>query len=134
MRAYLEDEEGHEEARALLADAECDAVTGAWSRIEVSGALVRAARAGRIDLEGLLELLDQEVTGQVTLVRADPESVEAFSLDLVRARGLRALDAWHLATAQLTVPALAEPSEAIGFATRDEDQGAAAEALGFVRI
>lgn len=46
-RAYLTDEEGHEEAVALLHDADVAAATGTWTRMEVSGALVRAARTGR---------------------------------------------------------------------------------------
>ena len=134
MRAYLEDEEGHQAARALLAEDEYSFVTGAWSRIEVSGALVRAARGGRVALEGLLELLDIELGGPVTVVHADPEFVQESSLDLVRAHGLRTLDAWHLSTARLTVPSLADPGEPVAFATRDEEQGAVAEELGFARI
>lgn len=48
-RAYLADEDGHGQATALLADPDIATVTGTWTRIEVSGALVRAARAGRAD-------------------------------------------------------------------------------------
>ncbi|MDQ3461604.1 MAG: hypothetical protein M3471_01005, partial [Actinomycetota bacterium] len=60
-RAYLADEDGHDAAAALLEDPEVATLTGTWSRIEVSGALVRAARAGRADWEGLLALLDQDL-------------------------------------------------------------------------
>jgi predicted nucleic acid-binding protein len=134
VRAYLEDEEGHQAARALLAEDEHFFVTGGLSRIEVSGALVRAARAGRVALEGLLELLDIEVGGSMAVVNADPESVVESSLDLVRAHGLGTLDAWHLSTARLTVPSLADPGEPVAFATRGELQGAVAESLGFARL
>jgi hypothetical protein len=41
------------------------------------------------------------------------------------------MDAWHLATAVLLVPSLAEPGEEVGFASRDQTQAAVAEALGF---
>jgi hypothetical protein len=44
-RADLHDETGHDEAVALLADPEIALVMGTWTRIEVSGALMRAARA-----------------------------------------------------------------------------------------
>ncbi|MGI9094502.1 MAG: hypothetical protein ACR2F4_02870 [Thermoleophilaceae bacterium] len=36
-RAYRADEDGHEQAIALLDDPEIAAVTGTWTRIEVSG-------------------------------------------------------------------------------------------------
>jgi len=44
----------------LLANSDIALVTGTWSRVEVSGALVRAARAGRGDEPGLLALLDAD--------------------------------------------------------------------------
>jgi hypothetical protein len=44
------------------------------------------------------------------------------------------MDAWHLATATLTVPPLAEPGEHIAFASRDDEQATIAELLGFTRI
>ncbi len=43
------------------------------------------------------------------------------------------MDAWHLATATLTLPPLAEPGEPIAFASRDQEQAAIAELLGFNR-
>ena len=62
------------------------------------------------------------------------ERAEERALELVREHALRALDAWHLAVADLTVPALAEKGEEIGFASRDEAQATVAEQLGFKRI
>lgn len=44
------------------------------------------------------------------------------------------MDAWHLATASLTLPSLAETGEELAFASRDQDQAAVAELLGFTRI
>jgi hypothetical protein len=44
-RTYLLDEDGHDEAVRLLADPQIVAVTGPWTRIEVSGALIRAGRS-----------------------------------------------------------------------------------------
>lgn len=135
-RAYLADEEGHHEALALLDDAEIAAVTGTWTRIEVSGALIRAARSGRGDTEGLLALLDADLAtdGPVTVLSAPQARVEEMALNLVREHALRAMDAWHLAVASLTVPPLAEAGEDIAFASRDQAQATVAGTLGFDRI
>jgi predicted nucleic acid-binding protein len=135
-RAYLADEEGHESALALLSDPELATVTDTWTKIEVSGALVRAARSGRGDAAGLLELLDNDLLpeGPVTVIAMDQRRVESRALKLVREHALRAMDAWHLAVAELAVPALAEKGEEIGIASYDEDQATVAEQLGFTRI
>ncbi len=135
-RAYLADEEGHREALALLDEADVAAVTGTWTRIEVSGALIRAARSGRGDAEGLLALVDADLAtdGPVTALSAPQARVEEMALNLVREHALRAMDAWHLAVASLTVPPLAEAGEEIAFASRDEAQAAVAGTLGFSRI
>lgn len=135
-RAYLADEDGHHDAVALLADPEIAAVTGTWTRIEVSGALLRAARAGRADTRGLLALLDADLgpDGAVTVLRAPQDEVEERALELVRRHALRAMDAWHLASAAITVPPLAEPGEAFAFASRDADQMRVATLLGFDRL
>ena len=131
-RVYLADEPGHEQATSLLADLEIGLITGTWTRLEVSGALVRAARAGRGDEAGLLDLLDGDLgtDGPVTVVAADQSEVEERALELVREHALRAMDAWHLAVAILTLPSLAEPGEEVGFATRDEAQSSVAASLG----
>ena len=131
-RAYLSDETGHNEAVAMLDDPELGLITGTWTRIEVSGALVRAARAGRGDEQGLLALLDADLApdGPVTVVSTDQEDVETQALQLVRTHAIRAMDAWHLATATLIAPSLVERDEEVGFATRDQAQSAVAGTLG----
>lgn len=131
-RAYLPDEPEHQRAIALLSDPNILLFTGTWTRIEVSGALVRAARSGRGDEEGLLSLLDADLglEGPVTMIASDQEQTERQALQLVRSHGIRAMDAWHLAVAQLVGPSLTEPGEEIGFATRDQAQAAVAELLG----
>lgn len=132
-RAYLSDESGHDAAVALLKDPGLALVTGTWTRVEVSGALVRAARVGRGDENGLVALLDADLSldGPVTVVSASQRDVEAKALGLVREHGIRAMDAWHLAVAMLTLPGLAEAGEDTGFASRDDAQAATASRLGF---
>jgi predicted nucleic acid-binding protein len=138
-RSYLPDEDGHEQAFALLEDQEITRVTGKWTRIEVSGALIRATRNDRhaSDEKGLLATLDADLDagGRVVELAVAQESVEGRALELVREHALRTLDAWHLAVASLTVPMLVgAENEEIAFASRDEDQATVAEALGFKRV
>lgn len=89
----------------------------------------------RSDADGLLALLDADLAhdGPVTVLSAPQDQVEEQALALVREHALRAMDAWHLATATLTIPTLAEPGEPIAFDSRDEQQAAVAELLGFSR-
>ena len=79
-RAYLVDEDGHQQATALMADPDIATVTGTWTRIEVSGALVRAARADRGDEKGLLALLDSDLAGPVIVLGAPQDQVEQHAL------------------------------------------------------
>lgn len=135
-RAYLIDEPGHPDAVALLEDTDVALITGSWTRVEVSGVLVRAASAGRGSEKDLLALLDADLgpEGPVAVVAASQESVEEQALLLVRQHPLRAMEAWHLATAALTIPTLAEPGEEVGFASRDETLSVVAALMGFLRI
>lgn len=66
--------------------------------IEVSGALVRAARVGRGDQRGLLELLDADLAGPVVVLSAAQEQVEQDALTLVRDHGVPVVTARLLAT------------------------------------
>jgi hypothetical protein len=68
------------------------------------------------------------------LIAADREEVETHALQLVREHAIRAMDAWHLATAKLVLPSLVEPGEEVGFATRDQAQSVVAAALGLQAV
>jgi predicted nucleic acid-binding protein len=137
VRAYLPDEEGHVEVLQMINDPVLGIVTGTWTRIEVSGALVRAARAGRptlvVDEPGLLAALDSDLgpDGPITLLAVPQDRIEDEALKIVRKHGLRAMDSWHLAAALLTLPGLLEPDEESGFASRDQEQLDIAVRLGF---
>ena len=136
-RAYLPDEAGHAEALALLATTDAVVFTGSWTLIEVSGALIRAARAARAARANealLLAALDADLdarSGVVVTIDAHQAEVERIALDLVRASGIRSMDAWHLACAMLAFEELAEPGEDRVFATRDVEQLAMAGQLGW---
>ena len=129
---YLSDEAGHGQAVSLLEDPELGLITGTTG-VEVSGALVRAARSGGGDEKGLLALLDADlgVDGPVTVIAAPQEDVEIQALKLVRMHAIGAMDAWHLATARIVLPSLAESGDDVGFATRDQAQSDVARMLGF---
>lgn len=108
-------------------------MTGTLARLEVSGALIRAARAGRGDAEAFIRLLDADLSigGNITVLVAPQEEVEQRALGLVRAHALRALDAWHLAAASIVVPPIAGPGRRMAFASRDREQAEVAATLGF---
>lgn len=136
-RAYLPDEDGHAEALSLFDDERRAAVTGTWARVEVTGALVRAARHGRRSakqLDATLAVLaaDLGIDGAVTVISGEQREIEARALELVVAHGLRAMDAWHLAVADLLMRDLAEGDEPLAFASRDQEQSRVAATLGFV--
>jgi predicted nucleic acid-binding protein len=135
-RAYLHDEPGHQEAAALL-QGDDFLITSTLTLIEVSSALFRAARSNRIgDLEGVLLALDADISadGPVTMITADQLLAENAALEIVRAHGLRTLDAHHLAVADLSARPLAGDDEEVAFASRDDAQRAVAEQLGFATV
>lgn len=130
-RAYLSDEAGHE-AVAMIEDLELALITGTWSRIEVpapSCAPLATVGAMKMVCWPCLTPIWRR-TGPVTVVAAAQEDVERQALGLVRTHAIRAMDAWHLATAELVSPSLVEPGEEVGFATRDQAQSEVAAGLG----
>lgn len=136
-RAYLRDEDGSEQVRRLLADRTVAKYTGRWTRIEVSAAIVRAARSRRpVDRDKALADLDADLRpgGRIDVIAAPDAEVEAKALAIARQHGLRALDALHVALAAIAIPKLADKGEPMGFASRDGDQATVAQALGFAAV
>lgn len=70
------------------------------------------------DEKRLLALLDADLAGPVSVVDAPKEQVEHEALKLVRRHAIRAMDAWHLAVAAITIPPLLGPGEERAFASR----------------
>lgn len=136
VHSYLADEPKHAAARGLI-EGRTVLLTSTLALLETSSALVRAARTRRIgDVDTLLAKLYEEVspTGPITLVRADMLDTENTARVLVRRFGIRALDALHLAIADLAARPLARSGERVGFASQDPAQRAAATDLGFVAV
>jgi uncharacterized protein len=130
-RYYLSGDVGHPAAAELFDDAETALVSATVTRIEVSGALVTAARSQNHDPGPVLSRLDADIAeGSLTLVAGDQGEVEAGALEIVRGHGVRALDAIHLATARLVLPELLGPGDVAVFLSADRRQSEAAAALG----
>jgi uncharacterized protein len=136
--AYLYDEPGHARARELLEDPEHLLVTSTLTVLEVTGVLVRASRSKRLlELDTSLAVLAADLgeDGPVTLLSTARDTVERRAMEIVYAHALRALDAIHLATAELAaLPLLEDPGDKLGFASRDATQSEAAAALGFTHV
>ena len=131
VRYYLPNDPGRGDVVALLNDDDVAVITSTLTRIESSGALVRAARSTKTKAADALARLDQDfVDGVITLVGADPDEVERRALHAVRTYGIRALDALHIATAQVVLPELVGPGDTAMFISRDKEQAAAAKDLG----
>ncbi len=132
VRHYLEDELGQVAASAVIEDPDTAIVTATLSRIEVSGALVRAARGNRVSsLRGALDRLDEDFDqGLITMVAADENEVHNIALEIVRTHGLRALDAIHVATAILVLHEITESGDETFFVGCDDAQTSVAQQLG----
>lgn len=135
-RAYLADEDGHEEALELLGGGH-QLFTWSFTLVEITSALVRAAQdAPGFDLDDTLASLyaDLSPEGAVAPVRPATADTESAARAVARNFALRAQEAMHLAVAELALRPLAENGDDIGFASRNESQRTAAAALGFVTI
>ncbi|NEE04034.1 type II toxin-antitoxin system VapC family toxin [Phytoactinopolyspora halotolerans] len=136
VRSYLADEPGHQQARALVEGGQL-LLTASFTLVEVVATLHRAGKAKRLaDVDVLIEKLYEEVSpdGPISLTRPDPTATESAALTIVRVYGVHAMEALHLAVADIAVRPLAEPGERVGFATQSEPQRAAAKALGFLPV
>ncbi|MGH2682401.1 MAG: type II toxin-antitoxin system VapC family toxin [Actinomycetota bacterium] len=133
LRAYFADELDHEELRAMLLEGSDPVVTSEIARVELASAVRAAARAARLlKWRAILARIDADCAedGPITLLALRPLEVLPTAYRLVIDHKLRTLDSLHLAVALEECPSLANGG-AVTFITRDEDQAAAAAALGF---
>ncbi|MEA2024282.1 MAG: type II toxin-antitoxin system VapC family toxin [Actinomycetota bacterium] len=129
-RAFLADEADHAALKDLLFTTPGAAVTSDLTRIELSAAFRRAARAGRIsDPERLIAVALAEVSrsGGLRTVNLRIGEIENEVHHLLARHRLRAADAIHLATAIVAM----EGPGGVRFVTRDRRQAEAARAEGF---
>lgn len=137
VRDYVNDEADRGKARSALSDPRALTISGSWTRIEVTSALVRAARAGRGTVDELLLKFDRDTTprgGPLVMVDVEQADVEGLAFEIVRRWGIRAMDAWHLACASIAFGSLAERDDARLFLTYDREQALVAQQLGFTLL
>ncbi len=122
-RAYFADESGHQAAAELLKAPDVACLTGSWTRVEVTGDIVRAGRTSRVDESTLLNMLAEDLGEgeRVAGVAADQGDIERRALEAVRAHGLRAMDACHVAVASIVLALLLGSGESGLFATRGQE-------------
>lgn len=133
LRAYLPEEREHNELEALLLKAQGPVATSEIARVEFASAARGALLGGTARvLRSLLDKFDQDCgpDGPIRLLALDPAAVLPRAYELVIDHRLRALDAIHLAVALEQYRPLAADTDVV-FVTRDQDQAAAAKALGF---
>jgi len=134
VRAYLEDEPGHEELRTLLLEGSEPVVTSELARVELASAVQGAVRAHRLpDGHRLHDRIDADTSehGRIFVAAFRPRAIVPYAQELVRQHRLRTLDAIHLAVALEDAPTYAG-SDGVVLVTRDVDQAAAARSLGLV--
>ncbi|WP_022885905.1 type II toxin-antitoxin system VapC family toxin [Glaciibacter superstes] len=134
VRSVIPAESGSDQAASVLADGDTLVISSTIARLECTSAVVRAARHLRIDPATALAAIDalfNPETGLVILVDLEQAEAELQAIDIAREHGLRAMDAWHVACAELCFRELAEPNEALGFATRDDEQAEVARSRGW---
>lgn len=132
LRAYFADEPDHDVLRALLLEGDHAVVTSEIAGLEIANAVRAAGAGGRLPRwRRLLARIDADCgeDGPITLLALRAEVVLPRAHDLIVDRGLRTLDAIHVAVAIEECPALAAGGE-IAFVTRDRGQAAAAAELG----
>jgi uncharacterized protein len=133
IRAYFLDEPDHAALRSLLLEGDDPVVASEITRVEIASAIRAAATAGRFPRwRQLLARVDSDCgeAGPIALLAFRSHVVLPTAYQLVLDHRLRTLDAVHLAVAIEECPALAGEGE-VAFVTRDRDQAAAAEAVGF---
>lgn len=134
VRAYLADEPGHEQARAVIFEGPDAVLASELARVEVPAAFRRAERSGRLGRDLCRDLCDQAETdlggaGPVVVLSSRLPTLVGRARSLVLAHRLRTLDALHLAAADLDGRRVAGPGRLV-LITADENQALAARALG----
>ena len=132
VRAYFVDEPDHKQLRELLLDGTDAVVSSELARVEMASAIAAAARTLRLKQPHvILDRFDADCgdDGPLALLRLDPDVTLPLAYRMVSEHRLRTLDAIHLAVALVDAAELAG-GDSVCVVTRDNDQAAAARALG----
>ena len=128
-RAFLSDEPDSSDLESLLFESDAVVVTSELSRVELARVVTAAERAGRIEsADDLLAVIDTDLTTAIGLLPLQLATALPQARKIVLDHRVRTLDAIHLAVA---VELRDGEQDEVTFVTRDADQAAAAEALGF---
>lgn len=131
VRYYLPHDHGHQEAVHILRAPDTAFCTSALTRVEVTGALVRAERRSAQPFAGVFERIDEDFSGAlVAPISIDFEQAMGTALSIARSDGIRTLDACHIAAAEQILLALARSGDETFFLARDDAQRAVAVARG----
>lgn len=129
LRAYLTDENGHEQTRQRLLSSEVSLVSSAIAEVELTAALQGAVRDGRVnDPDLILSAISDAANGPLLFITLNGARILPTARALCGRHRLRALDAIHLAVALTDGRELA--GDGLIFITCDADQAAAARAEG----
>jgi len=130
VRAYFADEPDHDRLRIQLLEDDGLVVSSELARLELASAVHSAHRAGRLSRpQPVLSRFDADCgqDGPLILLAFEPASVLPAAYELLRKHPLRTLDSLHLAVA---LQEQSRAGEDLLFASRDDAQGAAAQAEG----
>jgi len=125
---------GNDRAGVFRGSPDVQIITTSMALLECTSAAVRSARHLGLEPDAVLAeltaLVDPEA-GLVLLVDMAHAETEALAVHVARETGLRAMDSWHVACAELCFRELAEPGETLTFATRSVEQAGVARSRGW---
>jgi len=128
-RAYLGDEPESGRLASLLFESNSAVATSELSRVELARVVTAAERAGRIEsADRFLLVIDSDLDTAIGVVPLHPDTVLPEARRVLLEHRVRTLDAIHLAVA---LELRATEGDQVTFVTRETDQAAAAQALGF---
>lgn len=135
IRAYLPDEQDHQELHALIFDEKRQLIASEIIALEAASAIAAAKRGKRLAPNLARDLQSQVASdlgddGLVALIPFESPTVLGRAKELVVEYPLGSLDAIHLAVAELQGSKIAGEAE-LKFISRDAQQSAVAGVLGF---
>lgn len=137
VRSIAPNEAGTDVAAYILSDPAYSFMSSTMTELECASAAARAARRGPGHggaWGAAFDALFDPAIGVIALVDVGHADTARLAVAVARATGLRAMDAWHIACAELCFREFGEPGERPVFATRDLEQAAVARARGWTVI